>query len=118
MTTVSVLDSATKHFRTALSGEMKSITVPEWSDSKIYFKQTTTLREQSKLFELTNSGKTVEALVETLIIKARNADGTRMFNPVDKVTFMNEVDPNVLIRIIGEINEISSLGSSEEISKN
>lgn len=114
---LSVLEQATKHFRGALSGEMKSITVAEWGDSKIWFKQTTTLKEQSKLIELANQGKTVEALVETLIIKARKEDGTRMFQVTDKVTFMNEVDPAVLIRVIGEINEASNLGKDEEITK-
>lgn len=113
-----VLENATKHFRDSLSGGMTFVQVPEWNDSKIYFKRTTTLKEQSRMIELTNQGKTVEALVETLINKARNEDGTRMFNPADKAVFLNEVDPVVLIRVIGEINEASNLGTNEDIAKN
>jgi hypothetical protein len=100
-----ILDNATSHFREKLSEEMKTMTVPEWGNIKIYFKSVMTLKEQSKLIELASTGKTVEALVETLIVKARNEDGTKMFTMPDKMTLMNEVDPNVIIRIVGEINE-------------
>jgi hypothetical protein len=101
-----VLDKATSHFRAKISQEMKKVHVPEW-DVDIYFKPTLTLREQGKLVELASAGKQVEALVESLIVKARNEDGTKMFNMVDKVTLMNEVDPNVIIRVVGEINEMN-----------
>lgn len=112
-----VLERATQHFRTKISGEMRKVTVPEW-ECDIYFKPANTLKEESKLVELAQQGKTVEALVETLIIKARNADGTKMFSPVEKVVFMNEVDPNVLIRVVSEINGVSALQTLEEEAKN
>ena len=112
-----VLDKATAHFRTRIGGEMKSITVPEW-DCKIWFKASTTLREQSKLIELSQSGKQVEALVESLIVKARNEDGTKMFAMPDKMILMNEVDPNVIIRVVGEINNANAEESLDEVEKN
>lgn len=109
----SVLDTATAHFRTKISGEMTHITVPEWGDAKIYFKSSNTLTEESRLLNLAQQGKTVEALVETLITKARNEDGSKMFNIHNKATFMNEVDPSVVIRVCGEMNQ--SLDSNLEI---
>jgi hypothetical protein len=113
-----VLEKATGHFREKLTAGMKSVFVPEW-ESKIYFKSTITLKEQSKLIELATSGKQVEALVETLIVKARNEDGTKMFNPMDKQVFLNEVDPNVIIRVVAEINSVSDEDvEQEEIEKN
>jgi hypothetical protein len=113
-----VIDKATSHFRSKISGEMRKIHVPEW-ECDIWFKEANTLREESKLIELAQQGKTVEALVETLIIKSRNEDGTRMFNMPDKVTFMNEVDPNVVIRIVGEMNIANIEASSvEDAEKN
>ena len=113
-----ILDKATSHFRTKISAEMKKITVPEW-ECDIYFKPTLTLREQGKLVELASQGKQVEALVESLIVKARNQDGTKMFNMVDKVTLMNEVDPNVIIRVVGEINSANDAEESlDEVEKN
>lgn len=99
-----VLDKATSHFRTKISGEMKRVHVPEW-DCDIYFKPTLTLREQGKLVELASQGKQVEALVESLVVKARNQDGTKMFTMPDKMILLNEVDPGVIIRVVGEINE-------------
>jgi hypothetical protein len=113
-----VLDKATSHFRAKVSGDMLSIHVPEW-DAKIYFKQAITLKEQSKLVELASQGKQVEALVESLITKARNEDGTKMFSLADKVVLMNEVDPNIIIRVVGEINTASDEESDlEKVEKN
>ena len=113
----SALDKATSHFRTKLGGELKLIQVPEW-ELAIYFKETITLKEQSKLIELATGGKTTEALVETLITKARNIDGSKMFLPTDKVVFMNEVDPQVLIRVVGEINNFDVETIGGDIEKN
>jgi hypothetical protein len=113
-----VLDNATAHFRGRIGGEMKKIRVPEW-ECDIWFKSATTLKEQSKLIELAQQGKTVEALVESLIVKARNEDGSKMFTMPDKITMMNEVDPNVIIRVVGEINEANAgIDSIEDAEKN
>lgn len=110
-----VLQSATTHFREKISGDMKSVTVPEWNNAKIYFKKSITLREQSRLIELASKGQTVEALVETLIVKARNEDGTKMFTIADKMTFLNEVDPAVIIRLVGEINTANGEDDALEV---
>lgn len=113
-----VLEQATSHFREKINAEMKHVVVPEWGNAKVYFKQTITLKEQSKLIELASQGKQVEALCESLIVKARNADGTKMFAATDKVVLMNEVDPQVIIRVVGEINtaveEVNDLDSVEK----
>ena len=71
------------------------------------------------MIELASQGKQVEALVESLIVKARNEDGTKMFSIVDKVTLMNEVDPNVIIRVVGEINSANDEEQDlEKVEKN
>ena len=114
---MTVLDNATKHFRAKLGNNLKSIEVPEW-ETKIYYKDVITLKEQSKLVELATQGKTVEALVETLITKARTEDGTKMFQVADKVVFMNEVDPNVLIRVVGDMNSAAEVPTQDEVEKN
>lgn len=115
--TQKVLDKATAHFRAKISGSMKKIHVPEW-DCDIWFKEAHNLKDESKLVELAQQGKTVEALVETLIIRARNEDGSKMFTMVDKPVFMQEVDPNVVIRVVAEINGVSALSTMEEAEKN
>jgi hypothetical protein len=100
-----VLDKATAHFRNRIGGEMRKVHVAEW-ETDIYFKSSNTLKEEAKLIELAQQGKTVEALVETLITKARNQDGTKMFTMPDKMIFMNEVDPSVIIRVVGDMNAL------------
>jgi hypothetical protein len=113
-----ILDKATAHFRSKLSEELQSIVVPEWDNIKIYFKSVITLREQGKMIELAGAGKQIEALVESLIIKARNEDGTRMFNVADKPTLMNEVDPSILIRVVSEINNAGQEPALDAVEKN
>jgi hypothetical protein len=115
-----ILENATNHFREKINGAMNSITVPEWGNAKIHFKNSITLKEQSKLIELASTGKTVEALVETLLVKARNEDGSKMFGMADKVIFLNEVDPAVLIRVVGEINTVvdGTQQDMESVEKN
>ena len=114
---MSILEKATSHFRNQISGEMKSVVVPEW-DTTIYYKTATTLKEEGKILELSQQGKTVEALVEALILRARDADGKRIFNAMDKVALLNEVDPKVIICVVGEMNSISQeeldLGNAEK----
>ena len=111
-----VLDKATAHFRNRLSGELKSVHVPEW-DVKIFFKEVNTLKEESKIIELAQQGKSVEALVQTLVTKARNEDGTRMFTEADKMILMNEVDPQVIIRICADMNSLVQ-PNLDEVEKN
>jgi len=111
------LDKITAHFRNKISGDMKKISVKEW-DLDIYFKTSNTLEEEGKMIKLAQEGKTIEALVETLIVKARNEDGTKMFKPIDKPVFMNEVDPQVLIRVVGEMNTYADEDTVEELEKN
>jgi len=102
-----VIERATAHFRARIGGSMHKLHVPEW-ECDIWFKEANTLKDEAKLIELAQQGKTVEALVETLIMKARNEDGSKMFSMPDKVTFMHEVDPQVIIRVVGEMNSIAN----------
>lgn len=113
---MSVLDKATQHFRSKLDGSLERISVPEW-DTDIYYYPTTPLRDESSILKLQNEGKTVEALVQSIIVKCRNADGSKMFASADRVTLLNEVDPKVLIRIAGQINGVDQ-ESLEDVEKN
>ena len=111
------LDKMTAHFRNKISGDMQSVKVPEW-DIEIFFKTSNTLQEEGRLIELAQKGKTIEALVETLIIKAKDKDGNKLFKTADKPVFMNEVDPSVLIRVVGDINSVTEDTNVEIAEKN
>ena len=96
----------------------EEIAYSQWAHFNEYDKAANTLKEEGKLIKLAQQGKTIEALVETLVMKARNADGTKMFGLADKMIFMNEVDPQVLIRVVGEMNttnaQVSNLEQAEK----
>jgi hypothetical protein len=112
---MSVLQNAKEHFTTKLGGELKKMTVPEWK-SDIFFKPAYSFAVESKIIQLQQQGKTVEALVESIILKALDPDGKPMFTKFDKNTLMHEVDPQVLIRVATELNSATS--EYEEVIKN
>jgi hypothetical protein len=114
------ISKVTAHFRNKISGEMKSIVVPEWENLKIYYKSSITLKEQGKILQAASSGNQLEAVVEALIIKARNEDGSKAFLTADKMTFMNEADPAVVIRVVAEMNADENLAfdNLDEVEKN
>jgi len=110
-----VMGNITGHFKEKLSGGLQKISVPEWK-TDIYFKGTYPFAVESKILQLQQQGKTVDALVESLIQKALDPDGKPMFTKFDKVTLMNEADPSVLLRVCAELNNATS--EYEDISKN
>jgi hypothetical protein len=102
---MSAIDKAKAHFKTVLSqGLQGPITVPEW-DLKVFFKPATTFQQESRIVELTSQGKTVEALVESLIMRALDGEGKPLFNKMDKTELMREVDPNIIMRVVTEMND-------------
>ena len=111
-----VLEKATGHFLSKLDGSLQSVEVPEW-ETTVYYRTTSTLRDESTVLKLQQEGKTVEALVQSIIVKSLNADGTRMFAPADRVLLMNEVDPQVVIRLASVLNGVDD-DSLEDVEKN
>lgn len=101
---MSAIDNAKAHFKSILAqGLQGPLDVPEWG-LKVYFKPATTFHQESRIVELTSQGKQVEALVEGLIMRALDIDGKPLFNKADKTELMRECDPNVIMRIVTEMN--------------
>lgn len=113
---MSITDNISKHYQSAISGEMKKIHVEEWK-TDIYFKTTYALNIEAKVIELQAQGKTVEALVESIILKARNKDGSRMFQDADRVKLMMEADPMVVIKVATAINNAKISFEQEAVAK-
>lgn len=112
---MSVLENVKSHYKSKLSGELQKISVPEWK-TDIFFKGAHPFAVESKIIELQQAGKTVEALVESIILKALDMDGKPIFSKFDKVTLMNEADPNVLMRVAAVLNSTTS--EYEAVEKN
>ena len=100
-----VLDKAKSHFKEKIGGALKGpIDVPEW-ECQVWYKPATTFLQESKVIELQQSGKTVEALIQTIINRALDADGKPIFKIVDKHELMRSVDPAVILRVIQSMND-------------
>jgi len=111
---MSAIDKAKGHFKSVLAqGLQGPIIVSEW-DLKVYFKPATTFQQESRIVELTSQGKQVEALVESMIMRALDIDGKPLFNKADKTELMREVDPNVIMKIITEMNDPDRAASVQE----
>lgn len=113
---MSVLDNAKKHFSERALGNLQKITVPEWK-TDIYYKPVNNFAVESKIIELTQKNKLTEALIETLILKALDAEGKPMFGRLDKMEFMNAVDPAVITRVVSDINT-TDMVDFEAVEKN
>jgi hypothetical protein len=113
-----ILDNAKSHFKELLSAGLRGpIHVPEW-DANIYYKPATSFNQESKIIELTSQGKQVEALVTALIMRALDADAKPLFNKADQPDLMRAVDPNVIMRVMAEMNDPESKEAAEEALKN
>jgi len=113
---MSITDNISNHYQKSISGELKSVKIPEW-DTEIYFRSTYALKDEAKIIELQTQGKTVEALVESIVRKARTQDGKPMFHDADKIKLMNEADPLVVIRVATAINNGRVDFSQESVAK-
>ena len=113
---MSITDNIAKHYQSSIGGELQKIIVPEW-DTEIYYRTTYPLKDEAKIIELQAQGKTVEALVESIVIKARTADGKRLFHDADRIKLMAEADPLVVIKVASAINNAKLNFSEEAIAK-
>lgn len=99
-----LIDKATGHFEHIIDGGLAGpISVPEW-DAEVWYRPTTTLAEESQVIKLTQEGKQTEALVVTLINKARDKNGEKLFDMGDRIKLMNSVDPQIILQIINKMS--------------
>lgn len=105
MSNAIILAAAKAHFKDILSQGLRGpILVPEWS-CEIWYKAATSFQQESKIVELTAAGKTVEALVESLIMRSLDAEGAAIFSKADKPELMRGVDPAIIMRVMSEMND-------------
>jgi len=110
-----ILKNAQEHFKSKLAGGLQKFSVPEWK-TDVYYKSAYSFAVESKIIELQQSGKTVEALVESIIAKALDPEGKPMFTRMDRLTLMNEVDPSVMLKVASVLN--SATTEYESVVKN
>jgi len=101
---MSIIENAVADFRQKITNTPLSIEVPEWK-ATIYYKRSWSLKAQEPVNRLTDQGKRSEAIVQALIIRALDEDGNKMFRNSDMTELMSKVDPDVISRIMIEMNK-------------
>ena len=112
---MSLKDNIKTHFKEKLGGDLNKVTIDEWT-TDIYYKSAYSFAVESKIISLQQQGKTVEALVESIILKALDPDGKPLFQSSDRNMLMYEADPAVLLRVAGKLN--SATQEYEGVEKN
>ena len=95
---------AKSHFSETMNGELKSFTIPEYDNLTIYYKKGTSFKQEGKVLELQQQGKTAEALVQMIINRALDSEGKRMFNDYERTQFMNTVTPEIILKMVNAMN--------------
>ena len=112
---MSILEKAKGHYQAKLHAEPQKIEIPEW-DTVAYIKPSLNLSQLGEIMELSQSGKTAEAMAMTLIFRLVDDEGKPLFRKPDKNELMRHVDPDVLARVVSEIN--GSDPSEEDVEGN
>ena len=112
---MSFLDSAAEHWRENADAELHEVKVPELGES-VWFKSTAgmTGNEFTKYMKMVQSEAFDERIVDQLILRGRNEDGTKKFRPADKKQLMTTVDPYLLGRIVNDMARIDNEAEDKE----
>ena len=111
-----VMKNITKHYQHLVSQDLNKMHVPEW-DMDIYYRTTSSFADEKKMIAHQTKGEIVEALISSIIAKARDKNGNRIFSEAHKDQLMNEADPKVLTRVATELNNAQVTLSQEDARK-
>jgi hypothetical protein len=98
-----ILEKAKSHFYVKRD-TLKEIPVPEW-ETTLYVRPLT-LAESQKIQQSVKEDNVVDALITTLIVRARNPEGQPVFKLAQKPEILHSVDPDVVCRIVTEMNKL------------
>ena len=106
-------------YREKLQAGPKIITVPEWGESKkkplkIYV-WPANLKVRDKINRYVQAGSP-ESLVEALVLRAMDEDRKPLFRPGDKSELMRMADPDLIARIVREMNAVPDDEASSPVS--
>ena len=111
-----VMKKISKHYKEMVTGDLQKMEVPEW-DMDIYYRTTNSFADERKMIECQAKGQIVEALILSIISKARDKNGKKIFSEAHKDSLMNEADPKVLTRVATMLNSAQVSLTHEEARK-
>jgi hypothetical protein len=95
---------------------IKKIEVAEWGEEGkplIIYCSPFTLGEKRNLFKGAKNDD-LGVLVDAIVLKAKDADGNKIFKLDDKLTLLNSADANVIARVATEMLSATSYEDSEK----
>lgn len=101
---MSLLEKAKKHYAAKLEAEPRKLDIPEWG-ATVYIRPGISLQNLGEIMALAQDGKTAEAMALTCIYRLVDETGSPVFRKVERTEIMRSVDPDVLARIVSEIND-------------
>ena len=111
-----VMKNITKHYQALVSEDLNKLHVPEWN-MDIYYRTTSSFADEKKMIAHQTKGEIVEALIQSIISKARDKQGKKIFSEAHKDQLMKEADPKVLTRVATQLNNAQLTLSQEDARK-
>ena len=111
-----IMKKITKHYQSMVANDMEKLYVPEW-DMDIYYRTTSSFADEKKMIAHQTKGEIVEALIQSIISKARDKTGKKIFSEAHKDQLMNEADPKVLTKVATVLNNAQVTLSQEDARK-
>jgi len=104
------LENAKKHYQAKLGRTPRRLEVPEFAKpgekkpAVVYIRPGMNLERTGEILELSNSGKSAEAMVMTIIYRLVDKEGDPIFRKADRMDLMRHIDPGVIAELVSEIN--------------
>lgn len=99
------MDAAKAHYDGVLSADPKPLTIAEWGGT-FYVRPQISVKKKMEIQAKLTGDKMDEGLALSLIYYLVDADGDPCFKKADLFDMCRSIDPDVLIRVAGEIADI------------
>ncbi len=109
------MDAAKAHYDGVLSADPKPLTIEEWGGT-FYVRPQISVKKKMEIQAKLTGDKMDEGLALSLIYYLIDADGDPCFKKADLFDMCRSIDPDVVIRVAGEIAELQP--KAEEIEGN
>lgn len=114
---MSIIERVKGHFDTL---GVRTIEVPEWPDADgrplVIYCRPMTMADKQKIANAAGRDGHVAMLAHTLLIKAEDSQGNKLFTIEHKHDLMNRADPEVVARIVIEMNKVATVEDQEKNS--
>jgi hypothetical protein len=112
---LSILSKAKTHYQSVLAADPKPIEIEEWG-GRYYVRPQISVKKKMEIQQKLTSDKMDEGLALTVIYYLCQEDGEGCFTKPELTEIVRSVDPDVLIRVAGEIADMQP--TADDLEKN